>query len=291
MALLPLLLTLDPVWARTAPAAGAYAQGLLFRIDAPGRPSSWVLGTRHSSDPRVVAVAAPVRAALEQSRAFAPAMPLTPRDLPGFATAAQFADEHRLADYFNAETIARIRAALGDRTPPPDVFVRLKPWAVLLLLVDQAVQRDVPTLTDALMQGARRRGMQVIGLELAEEQVASLDTIPVASQVALVHYRLGRLARLPTDNDAEVDAWLARDLKALTALAAAPGRAQPALAPHVDAMHLHLVENRSVQIAHRLYLPLREGRVFVAVDAVHLYGRNGLLALIHAQGYSVKRIW
>ena len=44
-------------------------------------------------------------------------------------------------------------------------------------------------------------------------------------------------------------------------------------------------------MAHRLFLPLRDGRTFVAVGALHLYGRDGLLALIRAQGYRVRRVF
>jgi uncharacterized protein YbaP (TraB family) len=62
------------------------------------------------------------------------------------------------------------------------------------------------------------------------------------------------------------------------------------MAQHFAQLWRHLVDNRSVLMAHRLFLPLREGRVFVAVNAVHLYGRTGLLALIRAQGYRVVRI-
>jgi uncharacterized protein YbaP (TraB family) len=43
-------------------------------------------------------------------------------------------------------------------------------------------------------------------------------------------------------------------------------------------------------MAHRLHLPLLRGRVFVAVGALHLHGRDGLLALIRRQGYRVSRV-
>jgi len=53
----------------------------------------------------------------------------------------------------------------------------------------------------------------------------------------------------------------------------------------------HIVDNRSVTMAHRLYLPLRSGRVFAAVGATHLYGTRGVLRLIEQQGYRVARAY
>jgi hypothetical protein len=44
-------------------------------------------------------------------------------------------------------------------------------------------------------------------------------------------------------------------------------------------------------LAHRLFIPLREGGVFVAVGASHLYGTGGMLGLIEKQGYRVERVY
>ena len=268
-----------------------FSHGLLFRVEAPGKPSSFIFGTLHSNDSRVTAIPPVVTEALAASRYLAPEILVAQSGTPDFFEAAQFDDKRRLADYFDAETLARIRAALGDAAPAPGVFERLKPWAVLLMLGQPRAQASGATLDEVLVEAAQRQRLHVIGLELPQEQVASLDAIPFASQVAIVQWLLAHREQLPAEHEAVVVAWLARDLAGLATLTGAPGRADPALARHFAQLTRHLVENRSALMAHRLYLPLREGRVFVAVGAMHLYGRNGLLELIRAQGYRIERVY
>jgi uncharacterized protein YbaP (TraB family) len=271
--------------------APLFSHGLLFRVEAPGKPSSFIYGTLHSNDSRVTAVPAVVTDALAASRYLAPEILVAQSGAPELFEAGQFADKRRLGDYFDAETLARIRVALGDTAPAPGVFERLKPWAVLLMLAQPQAQTDGVTLDEVLVEIARRQRLHVIGLEMPEEQVASLDAIPAASQVAIVHWLLAHREQLPAEHEAVVVAWLARDLAGLATLTGAPGRADPAVARHFAQLTRHLVENRSVLMAHRLYLPLREGRVFVAVGALHLYGRRGLLELIRAQGYRIQSVY
>ena len=274
-----------------APMAGTpYTRGLLFRIEQRGKPPSYVFGTLHSNDPRVTRIPRAVATAFDSTRRLAPEIFVSAVELPEFFAASQFDDGRALADFFDPVSLERLAAALGPRAPPPRVFAKLKPWAVLLLLAQPHSDDPAPTLDQALVEAARARGMRVLGLELLQEQISSLDAIPMATQVALVRWTLDRHDSLAADHERTIAAWLARDLKELAALAHAPGRDDPALAPHFAALNKHLIAHRSLLMAHRLYLPLREGRVFVAVGALHLYGHEGLLALIERQGYRVTRV-
>jgi len=272
-------------------AANSYARGLLFRIEHRGKPASYVFGTLHSNDPRVTRIPRAVATAFESTRRLAPEIFVSGIELPEFFAAAQFDDGRALADFFDPGSLARIAQALGPRLPPPRVFAKLKPWAVLLLLAQPHADDPAPTLDQALVDAAHARGMLILGLELLQEQVSSLDAIPMESQVALVQWTLKQYASLAADHERATAAWLARDLKELARLADAPGRVDPALAPHLQALNKHLIAHRSLLMAHRLHLPLRDGRVFVAVGALHLYGPEGLLALIARQGYRVTRVY
>ena len=268
--------------------AAAHA-GPLYRVERAGVAPSYLYGTMHSSDPRVTTLPAPVLDALARSRRLAPELVMGEGELPDFIAGASYADARRLADHFDAETLAAIRAALGTRAPDDATFARLKPWAVMLLLAQPAGDQQA-TLDAVVIDSARRRGLTIIGLELPDEQVASFDTIPLASQVALVRWALAHRGTLAADHEAAVRAFLARDLVRLRSLALDAAHGDAAMRPHVAALLRHLVDDRSALMAHRLFLPLRDGRVFVSVGALHLDGPKGLVALLRAQGYRVRRL-
>jgi uncharacterized protein YbaP (TraB family) len=268
-------------------------RGLLFLVEKAGVAPSYVFGTLHSSDPRVTALPEPVARAFDGARSFATESRLTLGEIAGFFEAAQFDDGRRLADFFDAATVAEIRARLGARAPRDATLERLKPWAVMLLLSEApaAAASGEPTLDERLLADARARRLAIVGLELPDEQVAAFDAISPASQVALVRHLLAHRDALEGEHEAVVEAWLARDLVALAALEALQRRRHPDMAPHLAELARHLVENRSVQMAHRLFLPLRGGRVFVAVGALHLAGERSLLALLREQGYRIRPVY
>jgi uncharacterized protein YbaP (TraB family) len=282
------------VIAPTASAAGpAFSQGLLFRLDKPGARTSWVFGTIHSSDPRALELPLPVTRAFARARTYAAEIMLGDVDVADFFAMAQFADGRRLADYFDDDTLAAIRVAFGASAPAEATLAKLKPWAVLLQLgqAPTSATDERPTLDASLLAAARVRRMPVVSLELAEEQASAFDAIPLETQVALVHYVLQERDALVQQHAQTLRAWLDRDLARIRALSEAPGKRDPLIARHFALLSHHLIDNRSVSMAHRLFLPLRHGGVFVAVGALHLYGDRGLLALLRDQGYRIQRVY
>ena len=269
------------------------SRGLLFRLEKAGVAPSYVFGTLHSGDPRVTTLPLPVAQALGEARTFATEGRLSDGEIANFFEAAQFDDGRRLGTFFDDATLAQIRARLGERAPAAATFDRLKPWAVMLLLAEESPRAggDGETLDQRLLEDARRRKLAIVGLELPDEQVAAFDAIPLPAQVALVRFLLANRDALAREHDAVIAAWLDRDLAGLAALNAAQRRRNPEVAPYLAELTRHLVDNRSVQMAHRLFLPLRGGRVFVAVGALHLHGPNSLLALLREQGYRVRRVF
>ena len=271
-----------------------FRHGLLWRLDRPGVPSSWVYGTLHSSDPRVTALPRPVERAFADARAFAMEIYLSEVEEAGFFDAMQFDDQRRLAPLLGDEAYARLREVLGESVPPEEVLARTKPWAALLRVAATRaanLAQTGPTLDRQLFFAARERRMTVVGLEGLEEQVAAFDAIPLTTQLALLRHALYHLPELDAQLEPAIRAWLARDLAGLARGGAAAAGGDTELARHYAVLTHQLIENRSVVMAHRLFLPLAHGRVFIAVGALHLYGSKGLLALLRAQGYRIHRIY
>jgi uncharacterized protein len=273
-----------------ASAAGAHSfdRGRLFRVDRVGLAPSFVLATLHTSDQRVLALPAAVIAALDGCRTAAFETLLADGDAGAFAEAARDTGGRRLSDDLDATAWSALRDALGEDAPEPAVLDAMKPWAALLLL---AQSRAGGLALDGMLKArAAARRLSVIGLELPDEQVAALDAVPLESQLALLRWAVATRDARGRELEATTQAWLAGDLARLRALALYPASARPVDRAHFAALYRRLITDRNASMAHRLHLPLARGRVFVAVGALHLHGRDGLLALIQRQGYRITRV-
>lgn len=277
------------VWAGPG-ARSEFDVGLLWRISRDGTPDSYVFGTIHLADARVAEPSATVLAALSRSRTFAMEVATDAMAAMGVFDMEQLADGGMLEPLIGAEAYAATRRILLERGISERVVARLKPWAAMLAVASSGTGDAALALDSRLLAVARRAHMRIQALESVEEQVASFDSIPVASQVALLKHALTHRDALEVENETMIRAWLAGDLAALVRFPARMNSQNPGVAPHYEELLRHLVHNRTVLMHYRLSQPLRSGRTFVAVGAMHLQGAKGLLSLIEQDGYRVTRI-
>lgn len=277
--------------AKQARAQARFSRGLLWRVSKPGVAASHVFGTIHVADPRVLLIPEPVMQALAQSKSYAMEIRIDAAAEARFREAAQFEDGRRLEPLIGAEAYAQLRTSLRLREVPEEVIARMKPWAALANLTVTPEDYAQHTLDQKLYALARGRRLYTLGLESIEEQIAVFDGIPLDTQVALLKHGLAERAHFVGLLEPTIQSWLKRDLAMLDAVHERTMTRFPQMAEHYRTLARHIVDNRSVVMAHRLYLPLREGRVFVAVGVDHLYGEKGLLRLLQKQGYRISRVY
>ena len=277
-------------WAAGAGSRKRYDIGLLWRVEKDGVPPSCVFGTIHLADPRVAEPSAAVLGELSRSRTFVMELAVDAIVDPSVFDLEQLAEGGKLESLIGAEAYAQTQALLVARGVPGRVVERMKPW-VAMLAVASSGSRDASLALDSrLLAAARRAHLRVQALELVEEQIASFDAVPLASQVALLKHALAHRAALETEKETMIRAWLEGDLAELVNFPSRMDSENPGIARHYDELVRHLIHNRTILMHHRLTLPLRTGRIFVAVGALHLQGEKGLLALIERDGYRVTRI-
>ena len=278
-----------PARAGAAPAKRRFDRGLLWRVSRGGVAPSYIFGTIHLADPRVLDLPQPVRDAFARcKRLLVESVQGRPEQARLFE-AAQFEDGTRLEALIGADAFGKVAAHLHARGIPGEVIARLKPWAALANLTVTPEDYEGMNLDQDLVRLARERGMRVLGLEGIEEHISVFEGIPLDTQVALLKHGLESKDFLVSMIEPTLQAWLKRDLRGMRATAERVDARFPEVAAHYRILRQHVVRNRSVVMAHRLFLPLREGRHFIAVGADHLPGDDGVLALVQAQGWRLAR--
>lgn len=269
-----------------------YDRGLLWRVERRSVAPSWLFGTLHRRDSRLLPLPAPVAAAFRRCRRLI--IELFPDEGVSrrFSEAARLDGEAELPRFLRADAWAAIYERLAAAGVPGSVAARLKPWAALLLVTSAEPRDDVNSLDNELVILARYANMRVEELESVEEQVAVFDDIPLASQVALLEAAVDFHELLHRISDESVNAYLDRDLRRLQALGRVLEQRRPELAVHQRTLEKKIVQDRSVVMAYRMQPHLRRGRSFVAVGASHLQGELGIPRLLSDEyGWRVRPAW
>lgn len=278
------------------------SQGLLWRIERNGLAPSYLFGTIHSTDDGATAMAR--RAAEFAGKASAVATelggPFDPVDRGALAAKLLAAAIDRDADTFlpdlTGDAGASVETFLGAHGVPKELAHHLKLWflaaGVEAPLCEQArEQAGLPEVDEIIAEAGAGAKIPVVGLESADEQLAALAAAPPALSAQLLKTS-ARLAGL--DNDAYatlVGLYRAgRPAEMLAVVDALPVLTADERAAERRFDDLLLV-GRNETMAKRAAPLLDKGGAFIAVGALHLPGKGGLIARFRAMGYRVVNVW
>ena len=284
------LLLPGSVWGDELP----YGQGLLWQVQAPDGRISHVLGTFHTSDPRVLALPAPVVEALEQSETLAVEIVLTPLEQQAMAMAAMLTDGRSLEQILGPELFARSAIAAQSYGLGAAQLRLFKPWGLLSLFAMppeeiERQQRGIRALDFHLQDLAKSQGKQVVALETVDEQIELFDSLSDAEQVMLLESTLDEQEENPTLFEDMLRDYLARDLASIQGMMTELSKDAD---PDFQARFAErMIDRRNLTMVRRAEPLLRRGRALVAVGALHLPGPEGILSLLAERGYEVSRVY
>jgi uncharacterized protein YbaP (TraB family) len=285
----PLWLALLCLLVATASVAqGRFDAGLLWRIERAGSTPSYLFGTMHSDDPGVVDLAAPVRQAFDQAEAVTLEVTLDPESLLTLTQALMMNDGRMLDALLGSALFERAVEAMAGYGIPDSMVIRMKPWAVAVTLMTPPAHTGV-VLDHVLYRKALAEGKPVDGLETVAEQVGLFDSLTQDEQIDLLEDTLEHLDDIGPMLMELRQAWLQRDLARLVEINAAALRdSDPQFAA---VFNQRMILDRNKRMAERLESRLHAGGRFIAVGALHLPGREGLLQLLEQRGYRLTRLY
>lgn len=287
--LVALLLAIAWFFAGAVAADGRFDKGLLWKIERSGAPPSYLFGTMHSDDPQVVQLAGPVRKAFERAQGLTLEIVLDPEALMSMTTSLMLADGSTLEQHVGPDLYRRTVRALGKQGIPELLVTGMKPWAAAITLMTPPDTTGL-VLDHVLYQQALAAGKPVDGLETVAEQMDIFDRLlSPQDQVKLLRETLDQLPQIDTMLEELRKAWLDRDLARLTEInESSMASGDPELAARFNRS---VILERNHRMAERLRSRLRRGNWFIAVGALHLPGKEGLLNLLSEQGYRVTRVY
>jgi uncharacterized protein len=273
-------------------ARAASAAPLLWRIDR--EPPSYLFGTIHVPDPRVLALAPAVEGALRDSAAVYTEIALGAQDQQQAQGVLQLPDGETLADALPPALYARAESFAKERGVPLALLQNQKVWVLATLLPLLGYLGRGPALDQELWNWAERHGKRTAGLETLELQVRAMESAGRAGELALLEATLGDLEHAAAQGrdsiDALIELYLEGDEQRIAEHAYAfVDRSDAVLGRLLSALIDERNDYMSAAIAQRLADAPAQAQFF-AVGAMHYPGERGILAQLRARGMHLTRL-
>ncbi|HWY80887.1 MAG TPA: TraB/GumN family protein [Roseiarcus sp.] len=276
--------------------------GLLWRIEKTGLAPSTLFGTIHSTDESALEIARRAAQSINGAKIVATELggPIDTIEKANITAATLASALDRDHDTFEGaiapEDRQKIEKLITSLGYPAAFAHHLKLWflAILTGLPKCEAEREtlnLPEVDQFLAETARDLGVKVIGLETTEEQLAAIANL--RPQVAAT--LLALTARDPALND-DLYATTLRLYRQsrpaeIVAIADALGGLSEAERAAQDEFMRALLQDRNAIMAKRTAPLLASGGAFIAVGALHLAGKTGLVEQFRADGYTVTKVW
>ena len=291
-----------PLFDRLLSEAKATENGsaLLWKIEKQGKPSSHLFGTVHLTDERVTRLSDKTQLALTASTTVlleaADVSPATTAAaLTAAAKSAMFTDGKTLDALLTAEEFQLVSKAV-DKAGIPGALARVyRPWIVTMLIAASdcersKVQSGVNVLDMAISEQAKALGKPVAGLETIEQQLAALSSVPEDQQIGMLRANLALADKTDDLMETMVNLYLNRRMGAAWHLQLALAEKAGVGAEAFEGFKQRLIIERNQKMRDAALPYLSAGGAFIAVGALHLPEKTGLVTLLRDAGYTITPV-
>ena len=276
------------------------SRALLWRIDAGAVPPSYLFGTVHLTDDRVNALSPKTTEALQNAQRIALEIEdMSPQSLgkamAGMRELVVFGDGRSLESMLSPEEFDTVQSVLGANGTPRHIATALRPWLVTLSLSLPACERrraaaGLQALDMRLGEAGKKRGIPVIGLETLEGQMRALAAVPEGDQLQMLKMSLKFYDRSEDLMETMVRRYLGRDIGVIWPFQMELARSVGFSPEAFKTFEEQMVSVRNRRMRDAAVPLLRQGGTFIAVGALHLPGKLGLVELFRDAGFTVTAV-
>lgn len=262
-------------------------KGLLYKVTRPGQPTHYLFGTMHSDDSRVIALLDRLKKPFSDVEQVVLEILPDMQAMVEVSVAMMLPVEQKLSELIGPSLFRRAVKAARKKGLPEVAVERMRPWALAITLGTPELSGEA--MDQLIYRQALVKGKELLALESPMEQMALFEELPADLQVRLLKEVLDQQDRLDQQLEELTQAYLDQDLERLQELSLAYEAAGDRRLMSWFRRKLILERNR--RMFQRLLPILGQGSTLVAVGALHLAGREGLVTLLRQAGYSVDPLF
>ncbi len=276
--------------------AGAPAEGRPFLWKIERQPPSYLFGTIHVPDERVLALPPSVERAFGLASIVYTEVAMDLRSQVEAQRLSMFSGATTLRTVLPDELYSRLETYLASRGVPMLLFTRFKVWAVAssLPLLDQMQKANGRQVLDMyLSERASSEGKQTDALETIESQVAVMESMGEDGQVSMLRQTLDQLEEAATSGEDLIEdmvqTYLSGDSERLMQVAQAQLDQSNVMTPKLQDALIY-TRNRTMSETIRKKLDERpQATHFFAIGVLHYPGERGIVELLRKSGIEVTR--
>ena len=276
--------------------SGRFTKGVLWQIEKDEELIGYIFGTIHMNDKRVNEIRKSIIDKFDEMTSFA--MESFPSDhywnpyhggqmIKGDMTLPK---GQTLEMLIGKDLYARVEEVLLDVGLDKETILHLKPWAAMRSFAVKAENTEDLILDYELLDRAAAQRKDLYQVESIEEFLVTFYAMPEDVQIKLLEFTVNSYKEMRNTINLMLEAYLDEDLTRMYQISTKFIPNKPEYEKYRETYLKHVVKNRNVVMEHYMRKPMREKKTFIAVGALHLYGDQGVLALMEKDGYKVKRI-
>jgi uncharacterized protein len=275
-------------------------EAILWKVEKAGVAPSYLFGTIHMSDKRVATLPEKAQAAFNGAKTVALEIANTSDSalieaMGKMPQLLAYTDGLTLEGQLTPDEFVKVKDLVAKAGMPGELAAVIKPWLISMLLSISDCQRlqmvaGIDALDKKLEKDAKARGATVVGLETPESQLGAMASVPNDQQIQMLKSGLVYAGRTDDMTETLVQLYLTRKLGATMPFQMALGEKTGITPAAFDGFNKILLVDRNAKMRDAAKPLFDKGEAFVAVGALHLSGKTGLVALLRETGYTVTAV-